>query len=435
MLAKRLLSLRNSVSRVAPALTLTVSLFACGGSSSDPTPLTYPSVSTTTAPKVLTTTSAGVKVFGGGYGSALAQNPNDPAVFYLLTDRGPSVEAASGLTSIFPVPTFTPQIGKFRLDGDSLQLVETILLKNSSGTPFSGLPTPAASGIVTELARNAQGQTLPGDPNGLDPEGLVSLSDGTFWISESYGPSLLHVDASGKTLERIGPTSTGRALPKVLARRRPGRGLNGLTFTPDGKTLVGLMQSPLYNPAATHDASRSLRLLTFDLTTGATRQFVYLLDNPTYAGVSDLVALSNDTFLVLERDGNFLKNGTTPAKLLYKISLADATDVSDPANGEAGRLVNGKTIDFASPAELQANGIKTVQKTLVADLLKILPGYPHDKPEGLSLLSPSLLALSNDDDFGITAGSDGNPAQKRLPFTGNVDRGAVYFIRLDAPLK
>ncbi|MBC7891300.1 MAG: esterase-like activity of phytase family protein, partial [Sphingobacteriaceae bacterium] len=276
---------------------------------------------------------------------------------------------------------------------------------------------------------------LPGDPNGLDPEGLVALPDGTFWISESYGPSLLHVDASGKTLERIGPNSTGRALPKVLARRRPGRGLSGLTITPDGKMLVGLMQSPLYNPVNTRDASRSLRILTFDLTNGATRQFVYLLDNPTYVGVSDLAALSNDTFLVLERDGNFLKNGTTPAKLLYKISLGEATDVSDPANGEAGRLVNGKTIDFASPAELQANGIKTVQKTLVVDLLKAIPAYPHDKPEGLALLSPTLLALSNDDDFGITAGMDGNPAQKRLPFTGNVDRGAVYFIRLDAALR
>lgn len=425
----------GSLSRLIQALALSGSLFACGGSSSDPTPLTYPSVSTTTAPMVLTTTSAGVRVFSGGYGSAMAQSPSDPALFYLLTDRGPIVEATSGTTVIFPVPAFTPQLGKFRLDGDSLQLVETILLKNSSGTPFSGLPTPAASGIATELARNVQGQTLPGDPNGLDPEGLVALPDGTFWISESYGPSLLHVDATGKTLERIGPNSTGRALPRVLARRRPGRSLSGLTITPDGKTLVGLMQSPLYNPAATRDASRSLRLLTFDLTTGVTRQFVYLLDNPSYAGVSELVALSNDTFLVLERDGNFLKNGTTPAKLLYKISLGEATDVSDPANGEAGRLVNGKTIDFASPAELQANGIKTVQKTLVVDLLKAFPSYPHDKPEGLALLSPTLLALSNDDDFGITAGADGNPAQKRLPFTGNVDRGAVYFIRLDAPLK
>ncbi|MBC7893409.1 MAG: esterase-like activity of phytase family protein, partial [Sphingobacteriaceae bacterium] len=303
MLSKRLSSVRNSVSHFASVLALTISLLACGGSSSDPTPLTYPSVSTTTAPKVLTTTSAGVKVFSGGFGSALAQNPNDPAVFYLLTDRGPSVETASGISSIFPVPAYTPQIGKFRLDGDSLQPAETILLKNSNGTPFSGLPTPAASGVVAELARNAQGQTLPGDPNGLDPEGLVAMPDGTFWIAESYGPSLLHVDASGKTLERIGPHSTGRALPKVLARRRPGRGLSGLTITPDGKTLVSVMQSPLYNPAATRDASRSVRLLTFDLSTGATRQFVYLLDNPTYAGVSDLAALSNDTFLVLERDG------------------------------------------------------------------------------------------------------------------------------------
>jgi hypothetical protein len=419
----------------AALVAVAAAWWACS-SSGDPAPLAYPAVATAASPNVLATTAAGVTVYNGGFGSALAADPADPSVFYLLTDRGPNADG-TGDNKVFPVPTFTPQIGKFKLDGDSLRLLQTILLKDATGKPLTGLPNPAGQGGTGETALDLSGKPLGTDPNGLDSEGLVALADGTFWVSDEYGPYLVHFDATGKTLERISPFSTGKALPRVLARRRPNRGMEGLTVTPDGKTLVGMMQSPLYNPnKAAVAASRTLRLVTFDLATGATKQFLYLIDNVSYTGVSEIAALTNDTFLVLERDGNYLQNGTAPAKLLYKISLADATDVSDPANAEGGRLVNGKTLDSATPDELTANGIKPVQKMLAVDILKAVPTYPHDKPEGLAVLSPTLVAVSNDDDFGITTGpTPGTVVRKILPSTGKVDRNTVYFIKLDAALK
>ncbi len=418
------------------ALTVAAATWWACSSAGDPAPFAYPSVATAASPKLLATTTTGVKVYNGGFGSALAADPTDPTVFYLLTDRGPNADG-TGDNKVFAAPTFTPQIGKFRLEGDSLRLLQTIELKDASGNRITGLPNPAGQGGTGEVAQDLTGKNLGTDPNGLDSEGLVVMNDGTFWVSDEYGPHLVHFDATGKTIERISPFSTGRALPKVLARRRLNRGMEGLTITPDGKTLVGMMQSPLYNPTkAAVAASRTLRLVTFDIATGATKQFLYLIDNVSYTGVSEIAAITNDTFLVLERDGNYLQTGTTPAKLLYKISLADATDVSDPANSEAGRLVNGKTVDSATPEELAANGVKPVQKTLVVDILKAIPTYPHDKAEGLAILSPTLVAVSNDDDFGITNGPTlGTVAQKTLPSTGKVDRNTVYFIKLDTPLK
>lgn len=131
--------------------------------------------------------------------------------------------------------------------------------------------------------------------------------DGTFWISDGYGPHLVHFDATGKTIERINPFGTGtggRTLPLVLARRRPNRGMEGLTLTPDGKTLVGRVQSPLYNPSAAAVAgSTVLRIVTFDLASGATKQLVYLMENAALTGCSEIAALTSTTFLALERTG------------------------------------------------------------------------------------------------------------------------------------
>ncbi len=407
-------------------LALTVA--ACRPGGDDPTPFVYPAAATTSAAKLLGTTPNGVNFYNGGFGTALARDPNDARIVYLLTGRGPGVE--SGGSVRLAMPTFTPQLGKFRVEGDSLKLIQTIELKDPSGNNLIGLPTNTG-----ETYADMQGRTLAPSAKGINPAGLVALADGTCWVADEHGPGLVHFDAAGRMLERITPTGTGKVLPKVLTRRRTERGLTGLAMTPDGKTLVGIMESPLANPTAPATAaSRTVRVLSFDLATGATRQFLYLLDNAAFR-IGDLAALGNDRFLVVETDAQALANGVTPTKRLYQITLAEATDVSDPANAEAGRLVNGKTLDFATTVELESNGIRTVQKTFVLDLMQALPTFAHDHVQGLAVLSPTLLAISTNDEFGITASETaGGVAAKILPFTGKPDRSAVYFLKLEAPL-
>jgi len=423
------------------SVAMTATFFSCHKPDFPGHPGGYPDKAAASGATVLTTNNAGVKVYHGGYGSALAKVPFCPDQFYLLTDRGPNADGASSDTKVFPVPDFNPQIGQFRLQGDSLVLINTIHLKTATGKYITGLVNPPGMGNSGEIGIDMNGNTLPYDPEGMDSEGMAVAFDGTIWISDEYGPHLLHISKDGTTIERINPFGTGkggRKIPAVFAKRRANRGMEGLTITPDGKYLVGMMQSPLYNPSKSAvSGSLVTRILVFEILTGKTKQYLYKLENKNTAN-SEIAAIDNNNFLVLERDQLFPGDPVSPAqvKRVYKISLENATDVSDPSNGTNGKLVNGKTLEELSDAELAAAGINTVSKWLTADLLTDVKDYPHDKAEGLTIISNSLIAVSNDDDFGITPHSpaDNTFIQKILPLTHKTDFNSIYFIKLKTPL-
>lgn len=414
-------------------------LFSCNDSNTNaPEPVVYPAIAMDKHPKILTTTPNGIVLNNGGYGSSMVQDPNDKAVFYLLTDRGPNVAEAATNSIMIATPDFVPQIGKFRLKGDSLTLESVILLKNSNGANLNGLPNPAGAGATGESPFDINNKPLATSIDGLDSEGMAMAADGSFWISDEYGPHLIHVDKTGKTIEKINPFSSGRKLPLVLAKRRPNRGMEGLTITPDGKTLVGIMQFPLYNPSSAAVAnSLVIRIVTFDIASGDTKQFVYMMDNPTLQAVSEITAIDNNNFLVLERDGSFATdaNKTTVFKKIFKISLTGATDISDAANGANGKLFGGKTVEeLKDVATLSTNNIVPVTKILIADLMKDIPTlYPHDKAEGLAIINATTIAVSNDDDFGIT-GANKVYQKKILAGNGKIDGNGIYFIKLNTPL-
>lgn len=421
------------------ALALTICLLSCKKNSENPGgEITYPDVAEASDPTILFTTATGVKVFNGGFGSAVAADSSDPSVFYMLTDRGSNVAGQLANSIIIGKPDFTPQIGKFRLKDGKLILEQTIELKNATGGKLNGVPNPIGMGASGETAYDLNGTVITPSADGIDSEGLVRASDGSFWISDEYGPHIVHFDASGKTIERINPFGTGtggRKIPAVFSNRRANRGMEGLAITPDGKTLVGIMQSPMYNPSkAAVATSTVLRILTFEIATGATKQYAYLMDNTTLTGVSDIVAVNATTFLTIERDGLFGGDTANPAafKKVFKIDLSSASDISDPANAATGKLFGGKTVEeLNNLAGLSAAGIVPVTKSPVLDLLKDMPAvYPHDKAEGLALLPGNILVISNDDDFGVVDNGASGFAQKILPLTKSVDRNRLYFIKV-----
>jgi hypothetical protein len=386
-------------------------------------------------PRSVLLTRGGTTVYHGGFGSALARHPTDTTRFYLLTDRGPNFEMPEEDHKTFPAPDYAPKIGLFVLHDSMLSLEKTIPLTDENGTPLTGLPNPSGRGGTGEVPLDTLGGQLSYDPRGVDSEGLAAMTDGTFWVSDEYGPSLLHLDASGRTIERINPFTGERSLPVVYVKRRPNRGIEGLAVTPDQRQLVAILETPLDNPKAAGRGSRVTRILTFDLMTGHTRQFAYPLEQP---GVTNngLAAISNTEFLVLERDDKFPGDSTDPStfKRVYRIDLSPASDLSDSANGSGGKLFNGKTLEELTPDELVANGIMPVTKTMVLDLLSPVLGYPHNKPEGLAVIDRFTIAVSNDDDFGITDDGSGGIFTKVLPLTGQPDQTTVRFFRMDQPL-
>jgi hypothetical protein len=138
--------------------------------------------------------------------------------------------------------------------------------------------------------------------------------------------------------------------------------MEGLAISPDGGTLFGIMQNALLQdhaltPGTTDRASVNTRILALDLASGATHEYVYVLDAFNRGqGVSEILAISDHEFLVVERDNR--SNLQTPPqaptrKKIYKIDLAGASDVS------------GTTL----PAGALPPGVVPVAKALFIDLL------------------------------------------------------------------
>jgi hypothetical protein len=370
----------------------------------------------------------GVTVYGSGYGSAIAFAPNGTRDFYLLTDRGPNIDFPAGNKG-FPVPSYAPRIVKAHLSGDQLRLDGEILLRRADGAPLTGLPVGAGvCGNTGETAFRLDGSVIPPDPQGIDSEGLVVLDDGAFWVSDEYGPFLAKFGPDGREIQRLSPCNGG--LPPVYATRRPNRGMEGLTSTPDGKWLVGMMQAPLENPTSTgvRNVSRLTRMLFKNIATGATREYAYLLENPTLQGNSEILALSSTKFLVLERDGLFaLGSPPSTVKRIYEADITTATDIS--TLGALGAApIAGKTLEQATVAELLAAGVVPATKTLRVDL--VAAGFPHDKAEGLALGPGNMLFVTDDDDFGITTGAVGVMIQKLLPPMNTPDFVSVWQFKL-----
>lgn len=373
----------------------------------------------------------GVTVHNGRFGSGISRGPN--GYLYILADRGPNYDFADQ-TKAFAAPGVGPQVGVFERKGTDLTLLRRIRLRNSDGSSITGLPNPPGPGSTGETAVSPDGTRLKPDPNGLDTEGIHVLRDGSFWVADEYGPNLVHFDAAGRVIERVSPFGPrGRALPAVLAKRRPNYGFEGLTGDESGRVLVAIVQSPLDNPRAAGRESIHVRIVVFDTQTGSTKQYLYPLDAFGFMA-TDIAWLSPTRFLVLERDVGF--PGGNPhgsQKKVFAVDLSEATDVSDSANRPSGRLANGNTLEAASTADLVVANIEAATKTLVVDLLD--HGYVHDKPEGLVVLGPDEIGVVNDDDYSITDAGGGVAGVKRLPRSGNLDAGFLWLIRLATPLR
>jgi Esterase-like activity of phytase/Bacterial Ig domain len=401
-------------------------------------------------------TFGGIALTSGAFGSALAPVPGHTGEFYGLEDRGPNGTAANG-DIVLPLPDYDPSIGEFAFVNGKANLLKVIPLRAADGTPYSGRVNSANP--TGETASDLAGNVLPQDPNGYDSEGLVALPDGTFWVSDEYGPFITHFTATGRAIGRLSPLDG--TLPAELAHRVPNKGMEGLTITPDGTTLVGAMQSGLQQPdlGSTKGTKVAItRIVTYNLHTGAEHEYLYPLDNPGTTGTanSELTALSDTTFLMDERDGNFAPGAY---KKLYKIDISGATDVGpdahvsgavyDAANG--GLLVNGKSLEATvgtantatAIATLAAAGITVVSKSLYLDLGGVLDAlnptgafFGHDKIEGVAALNGGrTIVVSNDSDFGLGGVANATPpytlTPKILPGAGTQDDGQYLVLNLD----
>jgi hypothetical protein len=403
----------------------------------------------TNLPK-LGTTSKGQDIFLGGFSGLYFQGiaANGNLKFVTNTDRGPNGEP-TGANRPFYLPSFQPEIVSFELNRTSGEISitkRTGLFRPDGKTPLTGLPNlqAGANGLAytDEIGVDLDGKVLENDLVGTDAEGIVVAPNGEYWLVDEYRPAIYHFDVNGRLIDRFIPKGTASApavdfpagtfgpevLPEVYAQRRSNRGFEAVAI--EGTKLYAFMQSPIDNPDNAGDtvsrATRTVRILEFDIVTkSVTGEYLYLLDDITGAGnaktdkLGDAVSLGGGKFAVVERDDIAT---TASNKLIYQIDLAGATNINNPANFS---LPTGKTIEQLTPAELTAAKISVVSKSLIANAAQL--GYTGvEKLEGLALVTPNTLALINDNDFNVVAGSK-VPSKlgilelsKALPVTGSI---------------
>ncbi|MFI8768307.1 esterase-like activity of phytase family protein [Streptomyces sp. NPDC053792] len=372
----------------------------------------------------------------GGIGSDLypAERRGE---YWTVTDRGPNGQIAVGKDKrrTFPVPGFDPAIVKVRTVGGRIQVLKSIPLTTASGAPVTGLPNQPGR---DEAPYTYDASTpLTYDPNGLDTEGLVRDRDGSFWLVDEYGPSLVHVSAKGRVLARHVPQGLGltgtdypvvESLPSIFLQRKTNRGFEGLALLPDGDLVLGL-QSPLLNPdKVSGENSRTTRLLRFSPRENrVTAEYAYRFDavdvvepgqtKTSELKLSALVALGGDRLLVQER--------TDKAARLYEVRLRRGSDIL----GSSWDTAAGPTLEQLDDAA--AAQVPVLDKRLVIDL-NTVEGVPG-KIEGVAVEGSSTLVLLNDNDFGMTDGPEAFDTNGRL-VDSDVETTLVR-VRLNRPVR
>jgi hypothetical protein len=235
---------------------------------------------------------------------------------------------------------------------------------DQSGQPFRPLTLnttppvvpPDPEGIAFDPVRqrlywSSEGERLtegPGAPVLLDPWVRTAALDGAYLGQFALPPNL------AMSAQQAGP--------------RRDRALEGVALTPDGQSLFVAMEDPGYNDGPERDDDHQImtRFTKFDVATGAAvAQYAYPMQPPAPPavenGVPDLVALSDTSFLVLERT-----DSVPQTVRVYRAEIGGATDV------------------LAMPS-INGVALTPMTKSLAVDMTTTPGLSPLDNVEGITL--------------------------------------------------
>ena len=326
------------------------------------------------------------------------------------------------------------------------QIPWTIVCDQKTGTPlpafsFNVLPPPPPA-----CGGDASARILTGFD--LDPESFVRAPDGTFWVSEEFGPFLVHVADDGRVLTppvqipsvrspqnpflRI--SERGRAERPTLATSR---GFEGLAISPDGSTLYAQLEG-----AVAGDDPRDLRLYAYDIAQGvlAPAFFTVRLDAPSqtvdlasltdasgarvYPGVAappsgplaigELKAMNDRQLLLIERDNLGDDEAPPRVKKIFLLTLPSA---------RGGAVAKTQLVDLlAIPDPSGLGGEMNFFR---------LPFYTI---ESVHVVDERTLLVASDNNFPF---SNGRARSRSLDRKGPLaaDDTDIILIRLDASLE
>lgn len=305
----------NEADSAEDGVRASLSLFRIGAGAAD-----YPSVVSAKDP------NTGAPI-GWGALSGLAADPKDPSRVYAVSD------------------SFYDSARIFTLD------VSARPARVIAATPLHGVEGP------------------------LDLEGIAVRRDGGFWVVSEGNPK----KSMDNRLLQVAPDGTIRQdirLPKVIADAADRFGLEGVTEdrTADGKTRVVIAVQREWKD----DPKGLVKLAVYTPETGAWGFVHYPLTaagKGSWTGLSEITALGDDRFLIIERDN---KGG--PDAALKQVTLVSLKGITPAPAGST---------------------LPVVTKTVVANLLPQLAatkGWTLDKVEGLTVTAAGqVIALTDND--------------------------------------
>ena len=360
----------------------------------------------------LLATIEGKRIHLGGFSGLIFEgrdSTNGDLNFLTHTDRGPNFPApkteqktdtqhtknkSTRFDVVFPMPQFQPEWVGLALNEKTgrVRVVWRKGLSQKNGRMISGLPNSTNE----EAPQDSKGKKLSADPLGLDLESIAHSLDGSYWMGDEYRPSLVHLTAQGRLIERyipIGsPAASGKpVLPKSFGKRRPNRGFEGIGL--QGKKVYGFLQSALEDKKIEKsDFDQVVRVVEFNSETSkATGEYLYLMqDRNKDWKIGDVASLPDGSFLVLEQTS---ATGENADKKIYRVRLDGATNLTSTKG------LSDEALDSLTPEQLAARNVVPMKKELIVDLAAIGLRFAA-KVEGLASVDKRTLALVSDNDFG-----------------------------------
>ena len=281
------------------------------------------------------------------------------------------------------------------------------------------------------LARRDSTRALSGAD--LDPEAFVCLDDGTFYVGEEFGPSLVHFDAQGRMLDKPAPLpvpaglrSFARGTPYLrtpdhpdlrflkhddarleLANLPRSGGVEGLARRPGGSLLYAAVEKGLVDDPV---GFRRL-ILEFDPARhGFTANWWPYRADGEDVSLAALESAGGNAFLVTERDPGEGKQAAI--KRIYRIELGLAD-----AEGYLAKTLVCDLLDLDDPRGLtrRSRGAVGLGRRFT---------FPFVTPECLAVVDDSTLIVANDNNYPFSAG------RRR----GRPDDNEFIRLRLNRPL-
>ncbi|WP_214469792.1 esterase-like activity of phytase family protein [Mesorhizobium sp. dw_380] len=397
------------------------------------------------------------ETFGSGSGMAIDTSgwTRDAAGYkgslWLLPDRGYNV---AGTTDYRPRLNtigieFTPAAPGAAAQAETevkATLADTMLLTDDKGADATGLDplsdVRAAAGDMPMLPAASNGKLA------LDNEAIVRLPDRSMFISDEYGPNIYRFSAQGRLLSATQPPAAlvpmrkgtpnfssdnpgpGAAEPDPKdpeTGRQNNQGLEGMAMTPDGKFLIAVLQSAARQDGGDSASTRqNTRALVYDASDLAHLKLAheYVVPLPVFkdakgktkvAAQSEIVALSDKSFLMLARDsgnGQGVKGDTSLYREINIVDVSAATDIAG-TDFDKDKPVAPKGVLDPSVTPAKLTPFIDINDNAQLNRFGLHNGAPNDhnnlseKWEAMSLasvLDPKLpddyfLFVANDNDF------------------------------------